>query len=452
MQSPTSSALVVTLPGDKGYAALSMPWNVAFTQAPAAIAAPTSVQEVVEAVRFARENDLTITVQGTGHNVAARSGRPLDQTLLLRTDALKGVEVDAERRRARIMAGALWAEVTEPAAEHGLAPLSGSSPDVGAVGMSLGGGVGWLVRKHGLSSESILAVELVTADGAVVRADAEQNPELFWALRGGGGNFGVVTAIEVQLHPVPELYAGWLVFPAERTAEVFTAWRAWTDTVPEEVTSTVRYLQLPPIPDIPEPMRGARIAVVEAAILASPERGAELIAPIRELGPIMDSFDAMPVSALVALHQDPVGPTPAYGHHRMLADVTPGTIAALMEVAGPDSGSPLLGLELRHLGGRVGRREPGHGALGALDAGFLLFGVGAVMDPALGEAVEARLTQLFEATAAWDAGKVYTNFVERPVDTAAVFDEVTYARLRAVKAQVDPGDVFRANLPIAPAS
>jgi hypothetical protein len=449
---PTTSATsTITRPGDTAYDELRRPWNVAFDQRPAAIATPESVEDVIEAVRLARAEGLTITVQGTGHNVGARNGATLDTTLLLRTDALRGVAIDADARRARVQAGALWAEVTAPASELGLAPLSGSSPDVGVVGFSLGGGVGWLGRKHGLAANSILAIELVNADGELVRADAESNADLFWALRGGGGGFGVVTAVEIALHEIAELYAGWLVFPAERVPEIFSAWRAWVDTVPDEVTSTCRFLQIPPIPEIPEPMRGARIAVVEAAILAGAEHGSELIAPLRELGPIMDTFAIQPPVALTTLHQDPEGPTPAFGHHRLLADVTPETLETLMEVAGPDAGSPLMGLELRHLGGALGRAGEGAGALAKLDARFLLFGVGGAMTPEMGEAVEACLTRLIDATAPWDAGRTYTNFVERPVEAAAAYDEDTYARLRAVKAQVDRDDLFRANLPIAPA-
>ena len=188
----------------------------------------------------------------TGHNAAAMGS--LAHTVLVKTERMRGVEIDPANERARVEAGVLWAEVSEAAAAHGLAALAGSSPDVGVVGYSLGGGIGWLARRYGMAANSVLAVEVVNADGELIRVDADNEPELFWALRGGGGAFGVVTALEFRLYPITEVHAGVLFFPIERGSEVLRAWRSWIQDVPDEVTSVGRFLQFPPIPDIPEPL------------------------------------------------------------------------------------------------------------------------------------------------------------------------------------------------------
>jgi len=221
-----------------------------------------SADDVVEVVRFARTHGLRVAPQGTGHGASALS---TEGTILLKTSRMRGVRIDPIACRTRAEAGTLWLEVVEPAAEHGLVALHGSSPDVGVVGYTLGGGMGWLARHHGLATNSVLAVELVTADGRLVRADRENEPDLFWAVRGGGGSFGIVTAIEFALYPLTEVYAGWLMWPLERAQEILTAWREWVRTVPDTVTSVGRMLQIPPLPQIPEPLRGRSFVVVEVA-------------------------------------------------------------------------------------------------------------------------------------------------------------------------------------------
>ena len=235
----------------------------------------------------------------------------LAHTVLVKTERMRGVEIDPESRTARVEAGVLWAEVSEAAAEHGLAALAGSSPDVGVVGYSLGGGVSWLARRYGLAANSVTAVELVNAESELVRADADNESELFWALR-GGGSFGVVTALEFQLYPIAEVYAGVLFFPIERGTEVLRAWRRWIEDVPDEVTSVGRFLQFPPIPDIPEPLRGGSFVVVEATSLLGEAATDALLQPLRELGPAMDTFATIPVERLSSLHMDPEQPVPAW--------------------------------------------------------------------------------------------------------------------------------------------
>ena len=253
---------------DAGYDEARQAWNLAVDQRPAAVALPQTANDVAAIVRHARANGLRVAAQGTGHN-SHPLAHELDDTVLVKTHRMRDVEIGPVTCRARVGAGALWIDVTVPAGEHNLAPLAGSSPDVGVVGYSLGGGISWLGRRYGLSANSVLAVELVDADGEHVRASADENPELFWALRGGGGSFGVVTAMEIALYPADELYAGWLIFPIERAAEVLPAWREWVRDVPDEVTSVGRFLQVPPLPEIPEPVRGRRLVVVEATMLMS---------------------------------------------------------------------------------------------------------------------------------------------------------------------------------------
>ena len=217
----------VLAPGDDGWDAGRQAWNVLADQRPAGVVFAESAQDVVACVNFARQNGLRVAPQGTGH--AATALEPLEDTLLLKTVRMGQVSVDAAACTARAEAGALWGELAVAAGEHGLAGLAGSSPDVGVVGYSLGGGIGWLTRKYGLAANSIVAAEVVTADGELVRADADHHADLFWALRGGGGSFGVVTALELELKPVPEIYAGSLMWPAEHASEVLHAYREWAE-------------------------------------------------------------------------------------------------------------------------------------------------------------------------------------------------------------------------------
>jgi FAD/FMN-containing dehydrogenase len=377
---------------------------------------------------------------------------PLDASILVRTHELRGVEIDADARIARAEAGALCLEIAGPASEHGLAILGGSSPDVGIVGYALGGGIGWLARKHGLCADSVLAVELVTAGGELVRADREHNSELFWALRGGGGTFGIVTAIELELFPTPELVGGAMLWPAERSAEVLKAWRAWTDTVPETVTTSARVLNVPPLDEIPEMLRGRSFVVIDGAILAGEDAAGEILAPLRELGPEIDLFGPIAPAGLSHIHMDPDHPVPGAGDHAMLRDVDDQAIDILVDLAGPGSDSPLLMVELRHLGGALARPRPDGGALGMLDGAFAFFAVGMAMTPEMKQAVERYSAMVRSALETWSTGGSYLNFSERPTDTSRAFSKESYARLQAVKAQVDPDDLFQANHPIAPAA
>jgi len=299
-------------PGTPGWDEATQAFNTHFVQTPPLVAIPANAQDVIAIVEFARAHGLQVAAQRTGHN-AEPFGSEMDDLLLVKTDLLQGVEIDVTTRRARVASGTKWAQVVPKASELGLAALHGSTPDVSVTGYSLGGGVGWYARKHGLSTNSVLAIELVTADGTLRRVDHENEPELFWALRGGGGNFGVVTALEVQLYAIPDVYAGVLFFPWERSSEVLHAWLDWTRTVPEEITSVGRILQFPPIPEIPEPIRGQSFVVVQTIWSGEPGEGAPWLEPLRALGPVMDTVMTIPIDELSRLHMDPEGPAPGSG-------------------------------------------------------------------------------------------------------------------------------------------
>lgn len=301
LRSSLAGPLVVA--GDPSWAEARRAWNLAVDQRPAAVALATGVEDVAAAIAFARASGLRVAAQGTGHGASTLPS--LADAVLLKTVRMGGVEIDPVAGRARVEAGALWGEVVVRAAEHGLVGLAGSSSDVGVVGYTLGGGVGWLGRRYGLASNSVLAIELVTADGEHVRADRDNEPDLFWALRGGGGSFGVVTALELELHPLSAVFAGMLVWPAENGAAILDTYRAWTREAPDDLTASIRYLNLPSLPQVPEPMRGRAVIAVDAAYLGSPADGESLLEPLRAAGSAeVDTFSVIPAADLRSLHGD----------------------------------------------------------------------------------------------------------------------------------------------------
>jgi hypothetical protein len=434
-------------PGEERWDSARAAWNLAIDQRPAIVAQPRDADEVGAVVNFACENGLRVAVQAEGHGAGALSEVGED-TLLLKTGRMTGAEIDAESRRARVSAGAKWRDVSALASPQGLAPLSGSSAEVGVVGYTLGGGQGWLSRKHGLACNSVLAAEVVTADGKLVRANRETEPELFWALRGAGGSFGAVTALDFELYPMAELYAGMFAWPWEQTADVLHAWREWVAGVPDDLSTVARILQVPPLPDIPEPVRGRQLVVVEAAYLGPEEPGGELLRPLRDLRPELDTFAAVPPAALGQLHMDPEDPVPFAGSGQMLDELPPRAIDAIIEAAGPGSNSPLLSLELRQLGGALTQPQPDGGALATLDQPFVTYGVGMIMEPGAASAINTRLDVVAEALKPWDSGVRFANFVEVPIDVRMCYPPETLDRLQKVKGRYDPDDLFRANHPI----
>jgi UDP-N-acetylenolpyruvoylglucosamine reductase len=429
-------------PEDDGYDAERGAFNVTVDQRPAMIAVPNTAEEVGAVVRYAAANGLRVAPQRTGHN--AEPMGPLGETILLKTTRLDRVEIDARSRCARVGAGARWEDVVPKASPLGLAALHGSTPDVSVAGYSLGGGMGWYARKHGLAANSVTAIELVTADGEVRRVSHLTEPELFWALRGGGGNFGVVTALEFDLYPIAEVYAGTLFFPHERAEEVLQAWLRWTASAPDEVTSVGRLLQFPPLEEVPEPVRGKSFAVIEAVVLGEKRQGDALLAPLRELGPLMDTFATVPPAGIAELHMDPREPMPYSTAHDLLGELPPQAISDLVAAVGPGSGSGLISVELRQTGGALARAQEHHGAVSTLPGGFAAFAVGAAMDPASAAQTAADLDRFKAATRPHVAGQ-YLNFTEQHTDGESFFAPDVAARLLAVKDAYDPERLFQAN-------
>ena len=437
----------VFVPGEAGYDQARQAWNLAVDQRPAVVVEAGSAADVAQAVRYARAHGIRIAPQGTGHGAGPLE--PLDGAMLLRTTRMRRVSIDPAARTARAEAGALWPDVTVPAAQHGLAALAGSSPNVGVTGYTLGGGLGWLARRYGLAANSVTAAELVTPGGDLVRADTDHEPDLFWAVRGGGG-IGVVTALEMRLYPVGELYAGDLLFPIQRAAEVLHAWRAWTDTVPDEVSSQGRMVRLPPAPQLPEPLRGRAFVKVEAAYLGDAGTGAELTQPLRRLGPELDTFATIPPPALSQLHMDPDQPVPFQGAGAFLSDFPAAAIDALVGLAGPDADTLLTSVEVGHMGGALARPAPSGGAQPSIDANYLLTAVGAIPAPGLAGPVRAHVQAVKDALAPWHAGYDYYNFAETPAAASAVLPPASYRRLQQIKAAYDPDQAIISAHPVQP--
>lgn len=436
----------VLAPGDPAWDATRLAFNLLVQQRPESIAVPRTADEVAAVVAEARRRGLRLAPQSTGHNAGPLG--PLDDTMIVNTSRLKEIRVDAASRRVRVGAATRWRDVTPQLSDLGLAALHGSSPDVGIMGYSLGGGIGWLARKHGMQTNAVTAIELVTADGALRRVDPDHEADLFWALRGGGGNFGVVTAVEFEVFRQPEVYAGAMFFPIERAAEVLHAWTALMPQLPEELTSWTTLLHFPPAPEVPEPVRGRSFVIVMAAHLGDEREGRALLAPLRRLGPELDTFATQAPIGLAKLAMDPEEPLPFRSATALLDGLPGDAIEKVAAVAG--AGSSLAMVQLRHQGGALSRPAPGGGARSTLPGEVVMMALGVVPEPALEPVVVDQLRELSAAVAPRRVGD-YPNFVEEPADASGFFDPATWRRLREVKAAYDPEDLFRANHHIPPA-
>ncbi len=399
-------------------------------------------------VRRAAAAGLRVAPQTTGHAAGPLAARGLHDVVLVKTSALTGVRVDPVRRICRAEGGALWQPAVEAAGAVGLAALHGSSPDVGIAGSSLGGGIGWYARKLGLAANSITAVEVVLADGTSVRADAHADRELFWALRGGGGSFGVVTALEFSLYPVASAYAGMLVWDVSRAEEVLRRWAAWAATAPDEVTTAFRILRLPALPELPAPLRGRTVVVIHGAVIGDDEAGARTIGDLRALRPEIDTFTRMPAAALSRLHLDPEGGAPAVSDSVLLSGLPEWAVQAFLTEVGAGAATSLLSAELRQLGGALTRPHAGCGALSHLEGTFLAFGVALAVSPQAGAAGLADARRLTGSLAPRASGRSYLNMVDTAVDPRSGYSEWTYRQLSGIRSAVDPDGVFAANHPI----
>jgi FAD/FMN-containing dehydrogenase len=428
--------------GDDGYNAARLPWQRKHDPRPALVVEATSPGDVRAALLFAREHELPFSVQATGHGIVA----PIDGGVLVKTNQMATVEVDAGRRTARTGAGALWSDVIAAAAPHALAPISGTSPAVSVAGYTLGGGAGWLSRAHGFAADSLLSADLVTADGELVTASADDHPDLFWAIRGGGPSFGVVTALEFRLYPVSSVYAGMAMFDAERAADTFAAYREWALDEPDESSTAVVIAQMPPAPEIPEPVRGRRVLTLRAFHLGGAAEAERLLAPLRDAAgpPLLDGMrETTYADAAVMMPTPPPGVGETY--FGLLHEVSDDAIAAVLEAEG------VSGVELRHWGGAMARPERGAGPIGHRDAPFSLVAI--AQSPAREDA--NRLRAAVDAVAArlepHTTGGAFLNFLTDAERTADAYTAADYRRLREVKAAYDPGNVFSANHNIPPA-
>jgi len=437
--------------GDEGFADEIATWNQALAHHPLVVVGATCAGDVQAAVRFAAVRDLPIAVVATGHGAVV----PATDAVMINLRRMDQISINENARTATVGAAVEAQAMIVAAAKVDLAPISGSSPNVGVVGYTLGGGVSTtLGRTYGFASDHVLSAEVVTADGVLRRIDAETEPGLFWAIRGGKGNFGVVTSLTFRLVPMTRLYGGGLYYSAEHVHAVLAAYRAVVADAPDELTVSFAFLRLPPLPFVPEPLRGRFTVHVRVAYLGSASAGEQLIARLREAAPrVIDAVRDMPYTEIAAIHADPVDPVPAYEISTLLRDFPDEAVSALLAAAGPEAETPALMVEIRQLGGALGREAKAPSAVGHRDAKFLFF-AGGVGAPEMGEAFEAPLQALVDALGPWAAGGKQANFLSgidvAPERVAKAYEPETYARLRLVKGVYDPTNLFRINHNIPP--
>ena len=402
-------------PGDPGYDAARRPLHDTIDPRPAMVVEACGAPDVRAAVVAAREHDLPLAVQATGHGTHVAA----DGAILLRTSDMATVLVDPDRRIARVGPGAVWGGVLAAAAPFGLAPLSGSSPTVGVTGYTLGGGVGWLARRHGFAADSLLRAEVVTADGSIVTASADEHADLFWALRGGGGNFGVVTALEFRLHPVARVYAGTSYFAIERAAETLARYREWIADVPDELSTAVLLTRLP---------GGERVLAIRALHVGEADEARRLLAPLfAAAGPLL--VDGMRTTGFADAAMGGTAP-----RHVELLDGLPDTVIQTLVTAG----SRVQTVEVRHWGGAMARPGADAGPVGHRGVPLSVI-------------LDARVAEVAEALAPHATGGSFLNFLADPSRIETAYTGADYAALRAVKATYDPDNLLRVGHNIAPA-
>ena len=443
----------VIIPDDPDYETARLAWNRRVDQYPALIVVAESAQDVATAVNFAQHQGLGVAVQATGHG----NVRPADDCLLILTREMKKVTIDPIAQTAHVEAGAQWGSVLAAAQQNGLAPLLGSSPTVGAVGYTLGGGLGWLGRKYGLSADNVLEFELVTADGQIRHTSANENSDLFWGLRGGGGSLGIVTSMTIRLFPVTQVYAGNLYYPANMAQAVFRHYRDWVAGAPDELTSSVLVMNFPPIPELPEFLRGQTFAMVRGCYCGSTADGQVLLRHWRDWQPpLIDDFKEMPFSEAASISSDPVDPLPAFNSGAWLRELSDEAIDALLSFGVGESGpSPLIFVEVRHAGGAIGRTAGETAVFGNRDAEFIISLVGLSPTAEMQQHLVGYTGELMEQLWPWLTGGVYMNFIDGAESQQRIRDGLAsggYERLAQLKAQVDPHNLLRYSFNISPAN
>jgi len=428
------------------------PFNLAHEHRPDRTEAPRTPDEVAAVLRRAARDGDRVHVVGSGHGLG-----PVRGGVALSTAAFADVTVDPATATARVGAGARWGDVLRAAADHGLAPVTGSAPDVGVAGLLLGGGLGPIARTAGWSSDHVRSLEVVTGAGEVVTATPDDHGDLFWALRGGKHAPAVVTSVELDLLPLRHLWAGGLFFGAADAEAVLTGFAAWSADLPESVTASVALLRLPPTDAVPMPLRGrfvvhVRVAVVPATGVGAEENaavGAALVAPLRALAtPILDTLGTLPYAQLGSIHADPVEPMPVLDGGALLSGFDEEAARALLGAAGPDSDAPFAAVEVRVLGGALARAGDVPDAVVGRDASHHLFAVSLPLPELFTTAVPAAAMRLIEVTAPWSLGRSQPNFIgglNPPTAWDRAWPATQRRRLDEVRAAHDPGHVLTAH-------
>ena len=430
----------VLQPGDEGYAEEVAAFNLARQHTPDVVVAVESADDVAATVGWAAEHGLPVGVQATGHGAVTA----VSEGVLISTRGLDEVSIDAESRTARVGAGVKWRRLLDEAAPYGLAGLCGSTSDVGVVGYTLGGGLPVLGRSHGFSSDHVRSFDVVTGNGQLHHVESGDGSELDWALRGGKGNVGVVTSMELELFDISELYGGAIFWPGALAPTLLTVFAEWVETLPPEFSASIGLLRLPPLPDVPPPLAGQFTVHLRVAYLGDDAEGERLLAPMRDVAPpLIDMVGRMQYAELDRIHLDPEHPVPFDEGGVLLRELAPETIETILEHAGPDAQCPLLLVELRLLGGALsGTRAD---AVSGRDAAYSLFAVGALMPP-IADAVPPAIKAVTGAMAPWSTGGTMVNFHGSPgdeADRARAWSAPTYERLQRAKAAYDPENLLR---------
>jgi FAD/FMN-containing dehydrogenase len=448
---PRSFAGAIIGPAHPEYEEARRVWNHSIDRHPALIVRPTGVADVLAAVRFAREQDLLVAVRGGSHSVAGFS--TCDDGIVIDLSGMKGIWVDPGARRARVQAGTVWAEVDRETQAFGLAVTGGLISSTGVAGFTLGGGIGWLQRKLGLACDNLVAADVVTADGRLVRASAEGDADLLWALCGGGGNFGIVTSFDFALHPVgPEVYGGLVMFPAERAVEVLTFFRDFYDRASDDLALAAVLRLAPPAPFVPEPFHGKPIVALGGMHAGSLEEAEAALAPVKQLGPVADVMGPRPYTQMQSmLDASWLAGFQNYWKSEYLTGIPDGAIDVLVESLGTIT-SPLSDFKIPYLGGAIGRVGDTDTAYGHRGAPFIVNINARWADPDDAERHVAWTRELWRALQPYSAGGTYTNFTSADdVDrTRGSYESASFARLVELKRRYDPDNLFRLNQNIPP--
>ncbi len=434
----------VLRPDDDGFAEAGTPWNLAIQHHPDLLLEAAGAEDVALGMRWAAARGLPVAVQSTGHGAT----ESVNQGLLISTRRMKSVEVDVEARTAWVGAGVQWGELLAQTVPHGLIGLCGSSSDVGVVGYLLGGGLPILGRAYGFGAERIRRIEIVTPDGRLHIVDEDHEPDLFAVLKGGRSNFGVVTALQLELVPLEHFYGGGIIYPGEDAAEVLTAFRAWVPGLPEKACPSIAFLRLPDMEAAPPPLRGRFVVHLRFALPGTQEEGDRLLAPMRDVStPIMDTAGPRSYLEVDLVNLDPPEPTPFQQAGALLTEFGEDVQSALLEVAGPGVQTPLLLLEVRLMGGALSRPSTTPDAISGRDAAWCLSALGVPVPP-IAELVAPALAGVLDAVRPWSTGSTMVNFHGIPgdaADRARAWTPAAYEAITRAKRRVDPTNMLRFN-------